>query len=738
MIMKKTLLTLLLLVATGSLFASPITLEQARQRALRLSPALCHSMADVRHVTLDESGVKGRTPLSTVAEPAYYLFNTGENDGFLILSGDDQLPAVLGYSDHGSLHGDFSTFPPALQDFLDSYSQYVDDVRAGRVAPVRRAHGVSTGTPIVGPLVTAQWDQAAPYNIYCPTSTYVGCVATAFAQVLYYYKWPESGTGTITYTNSHRTETVDFSQSKYDWASMKDVYSYADRNNDSGKAVAKLSYDCGVATHMDYGTGGSGTHSEYILAALHQNFRYRASTIEYRRRDCCASSLEFLNYIKADLDLGRPVIFSAASTTGGGRDAAGHCFVCDGYDSVNYLHINWGWSGECDGWYDIDVMDADHYTFNDDQSVILGIVPDRDGSDTKPAQLRIWQNDVLPSASNATVTLGQEFKVQTGSMSYPYTIGYRFDIAMALYDASGNFYEVISTPETLAMKAMDDYIYGFNSSEARCKLSGSYKTGNYLIRTVFRQEGYSQWQLPLTTGGSELNAIKVYIHDGVAEINKHAALPDNELQILTSGAGYATFYDADWAYTLPSGLSASIVTGVQSNGKLIYKEIATGGSVENVIPKGVPVVLMGADHSRKSYTLTKVESTKSNTDENLLHGTNVDAFTQLSGSYAYYKLTYGAAGSASSAIFGWYWGAPNGAAFTIEAHRVWLAIPTGSAAKARFYALPGNDEGIQTVETVAETTTQQADVWYDLTGRRVTTPVRGSLYIRNGRKILVK
>ena len=209
-----------------------------------------------------------------------------------------------------------------------------------------------------------------------------------------------------------------------------------------------------------------------------------------------------------------------------------------------------------------------------------------------------------------------------------------------------------------------------------------------------------------------------------------------DFKITLSNAGYATFYDEFCDYMLPSGLKASVVTSA-SDSKLTYKMIADGTS-GGIIPAGTAVLLQGRSRSAETYTLTPKESTTSYTGNNLLHGSDEATVTTADGDCVFYKLAYGPSGTALSNTLGWFWGSRDGKPFSIEGHKAWLAIPKGSAVKPRplFYSIDGNAIELETFEISTEDKVQGTT--YDLSGRRVDQPSQRGIYIRDGKKVVVK
>ena len=161
--------------------------------------------------------------------------------------------------------------------------------------------------------------------------------------------------------------------------------------------------------------------------------------------------------------------------------------------------------------------------------------------------------------------------------------------------------------------------------------------------------------------------------------------------------------------------------------------IAEGGTNNDVIHKGTAVMLVGKQRKSASFVLSSIKNASNIADNNLLRGS--DAATTTTGDGYHYKLSYGQPGSNLGNVFGWYWGAQNGAPFQIEGHKAWLVVPKSSAS-TRGFAIGGEATGI---EMVSGDDVEEADVvYYDLQGRRVTKPTVKGVYIKNGKKVMVK
>ena len=203
---------------------------------------------------------------------------------------------------------------------------------------------------VIRPLLgNIEWDQSAPYNALCPSGTPVGCVATAMAQVMLYWKHPAQGNGSHTWVYNGTPHTVDFGATTYNWDLMLPKYGWSAHATAEQEAeAAKLSYHCGVAIDMMWAPDGSGSFCEHIPYALKNYFDYNERmALVYRQSYSYDDWLELLD---SELEAGRPIIFSASS------DEAGHAFVIDGVDAHGLYHVNWGWDGWYNGYFDICIL----------------------------------------------------------------------------------------------------------------------------------------------------------------------------------------------------------------------------------------------------------------------------------------------------------------------------------------------------------------------------------------------
>lgn len=276
--------------------------------------------------------------------------------GFLLLSAEDAVMPVLAYDFTNDI--DLSNLAPGVEFLLSQYQNEIAVARSENLAQTERvadawrelrhpSRSVTTEV-VVAPLITARWNQNKYYNYYSPQDENApggydgkvpnGCVAVAMSQIIYYYRYPESGTGSHTnYTYDYGSFYVNFAQQHYNYEAMDDQLS--SYNNE----VAKLIFHCATSVDMGYGADGSGAYSHDVPAALSTYFRYNTDS-QYRHKNSYSDSAWHV-MLKTDLDAKRPIYYSGYSESGG------HAFVCDGYNSDDYFHFNFGWGGSGNGYY---------------------------------------------------------------------------------------------------------------------------------------------------------------------------------------------------------------------------------------------------------------------------------------------------------------------------------------------------------------------------------------------------
>lgn len=345
--MKRTLL-LVLTVFTNILLANaePITKAHALSIATKYinNPKLSNDTPKTRSSQANE-------------QPAYYIFTNPNDKKFVIISGESKLNELVGYGD--KMTENPNDQPPYFKLFLKEYERVVKEVRS-------KAPTTTPQRPIkrkVEPLLTCKWSQYDPFNKYTPLSngqhTPTGCVATATAQVMFYNKWPKNR------PQDYIASTGDDAKKSatYWWDEMKNTTNDM-RTEHSRQAVGVLMSDIGKAVNMRYYYKGSDSNLQYACNALRDKFDY---TVRYLDKNFLPAN-DFLNEVMQEISDGYPVL-----VVGGP-----HAFVYDGYDEQGLIHTNWGWGGENDGYFDINIVTLNvsgfalnSGTFWDDISVVF-------------------------------------------------------------------------------------------------------------------------------------------------------------------------------------------------------------------------------------------------------------------------------------------------------------------------------------------------------------------------------
>ena len=364
--MKRLSLILLLVFASLS--------QAFSQTAQKVDEASAHKTAQAFIVS--QQTFKGQQ-LDLVSADGNYIYNIGAQ-GFVIIAGNNVLPPVLAWSNQG-VFPNLEEAPENFASWIRHYEEMIDYAMANHIAPEAKiqrlweeaAQGIfgTRDAQTVDPLTATRWNQDCFYNEYCPATSggwwwggpcghcYAGCVATAMAQVMKYWNYPETGFGSHSYIHSEYGEqSANFAATTYHWDEMpNDVWDYND-------AVATLLYHCGVSVNMNYSASGSGAQSQDVETAMRSYFGYCGA--KYHQKSSYQDEA-WIAMLKAELDLSHPIYYSGANGD------SGHAFVCDGYDNNDLFHFNFGWSGSGDAFYST----YDVNGFNQGQAAVTNLFP---------------------------------------------------------------------------------------------------------------------------------------------------------------------------------------------------------------------------------------------------------------------------------------------------------------------------------------------------------------------------
>ena len=462
---------------------------------------------------------KSNLKISNTSKTFFYVFNVSSN-GFVIVAGDDTVTPILGYSTEGNF--DPNTIPENIAKWLEGYKNEIRSIIEQNIQPttdikenwkrLRNGDSINTTSQFrnnasskvmmgVTPLIQTKWSQSPFYNALCPVDvqaneqTVTGCVATAMGQIMKYWNYPISGSSYHSYNHpKYGTLSANFANTTYQWASMPNSV------NSTNGAVARLMYDVGVSVDMGYGiasTGGSGAYvisaqspvtncSEYALKTY---FGYK-KTLQGVQRVNFSDEAQWLNLLKTELNAGRPILYAGFGTGGG------HCFVADGYDNNDYIHINWGWSGSFDGYFQINALSPGGVGtgggsggYNSGHQAVIGIEPP---TSTITYNIAL-NNDILPS--NTTIGYGNAFSISTNiknSGSNTFT----GDYAVAIFDNNNNFIDFVETKTNYTLQG--GYTYSSNLVFSNTGLF-SMVPGTYTLGAYYRPIG-GEWKIVQNSG----------------------------------------------------------------------------------------------------------------------------------------------------------------------------------------------------------------------------------------------
>lgn len=346
------------------------------------------------------------TETDEAGEPVFYRFSINGN-GFVLVSATDLVTPVLAYSFESAYKSN-----PMSDRFLEKYKRQISDVKAGRVSKLSAAttawehFSAENFVPVrtrdndfVDPLITTTWTQETYYNTYCPYDktieindqrAVVGCVALTMANILNYYRYPERGISGLSYLPASFDENGAYAYPRQEVRFYEHTYNYDAMTSIAEKytnELAKLIYHCGVSAHMAYGYGyvgpnapdGSSSNTANALTGFKANWGYSETVTALDAQSIIggnnANYYRWGDTLKAELRKLRPIYFSANT----GEEGSGHAFLLDGFDANGLFHINWGWEGLGNAFYQInwlvDPQGTGMTSYNNDENVLYNLFP---------------------------------------------------------------------------------------------------------------------------------------------------------------------------------------------------------------------------------------------------------------------------------------------------------------------------------------------------------------------------
>ncbi len=406
------LLIAIFALAIGKIYAGPVDAQRAQQLGQRFMSAAKGSQ---------QTNIQLVHTAATRGDVDFYVFNVGDNNGFVIIAGDDRVKPILAYSTTGCFNPNdvadgfnftLNSFCEEIQYVRENNLKATEDIVAewSSVAETGYINMERKNRIVVGPLLQTTWHQNFPYNSQCPEDAggsgghvYAGCVATAMAQVMKFWNYPEQGLGSHSYyPDDYPEQTANFGETDYHFELMPNDIDSLNTEEDYFY-IAQLQHHCGIAVEMMYGPDGSGAFSDDVPPALRNYFEYTCDDhiTNYGGGFWGQgyTNEEWTQMLKdGGLDEGIPLYYSGQDDTGAG----GHAFVCDGYDENDYFHFNWGWSGKDDAWCPVGALNTTKYAFNSMNGFTGHIIPNSPEYNNRPeniADFEVAENEDMRSVS---------------------------------------------------------------------------------------------------------------------------------------------------------------------------------------------------------------------------------------------------------------------------------------------------------------------------------------------------
>ncbi len=392
--MKKVLLLLAVALATLSASAADVSISQAQAAAKAFLTQQVKAGNLKASAATNLQLVKAEKSVAKPTAVDYYIFNSAKS--YVVVAGDDLAPQILMYGEEGSL--DMDNIPPAMQWLLNKYKFQIDGLKAGTRAPVKLPKFATTP---VAPLVTANWDQSSPYNNQCPTSgssrAVTGCPATSLSMCYYKWKWPETypACAAINGSTTGGYSASALAAREADWDNIIDEYTGPTNTSSTSAqktAVAWLMRYAGQSIPDYYYTSSASgaddpeiyqgvlnmgyTDAQYLLLTELQQSGWSYTNGPQQYTDA-----QWNEYMLNELHNGRPIEYLAYDCSS--YQPAGHAFNVFGVNSNGQYYVNWGWSGDSNGYCTLHNFttatgatgQSGSYVFNYGEAMIIGIEP---------------------------------------------------------------------------------------------------------------------------------------------------------------------------------------------------------------------------------------------------------------------------------------------------------------------------------------------------------------------------
>jgi hypothetical protein len=574
--MKKGIFIIILGVLTAilpfSLSAEDITLGKARATAEMFFSNCGVSTRAGSSLTLVNAEEIAAT--RSASEAYYYIFNRKEG-GFVIISALDAARPVLAYSFEHSFPID-GDMPENLRDMLALYRYQIkarrdsgekateEELSRWRIANTATRAGI----PDAVDLQTPDWGQGAPYNRFCPLDTLgnrtiTGCTATAICEVMYFYKWPKAGHGTLPgYTKDNNIVIPELTLGhEYQWDKMIPKYKNAVYTDEQADAVARLMYDVGVMCQAKYGVSSTSASSATGVPRLAEYFYYdKAITKEYH---AYLTDDTWKDIVRNEVGSGRPMLMFSNIPAGG----SGHNFVIDGYDAEGRFLVNWGWHGGSNGYY---YVGAFYGGYNVGQIAFIGVRPDRGGNYVSNAYLRkTTSNGVLYNGMTYTsgnVIPGSQFKIRFGAVYNVATTQMDIEIQFGHFNKKGELKGYLRPSPLSSNFTVGNYKW-WSSVTITVPSDVTIEKGDYM-EPLYRGANEIEWK-HFANSGEMSNIVSKFPLD-LRNASSISYTQGSQTFVLNS------FIGVRWTLTDPDGMQIRSATTATTSTKLNLSQYPSG------------------------------------------------------------------------------------------------------------------------------------------------------------------
>lgn len=447
--------------------------------------------------TIEDTRATNTGSMATLQQLSDLTVIGNRHAGFVVLANDDAIEAVVGVSNKPYTND--TNINPAFQWYLRAANAAI----ASRIASGHGYSGaIAPSAPLpdhVEPLIKTRWQQEAPFNNDVQKDDkgkpyLVGCVAITMTQIMRYYKYPAEGKGSNSYTMNGETLSADFSATPYQWDKMLPIYEKGKYTDEEAKAVSELMRQVGISVNMDYKPGFSSSYTMSAQNALINYFGYNPNMNRYTRN--YYSEQEWMDMVYKELSEQRPIYYS-------GNDSKwenGHAFVIDGYNAEGKVHVNWGWGGYQDGFFDIGILTPARSNYSYYQDMIVGIQPEQQGAWMSHLNLYYGTHLTIEKFSKRAISMGEAKVWNVSSTPVNGTLalviegnGQQRNLKTTNYQAEDSYWNSISWQRIIIPADLPD--------------------GDYQVYLRFKDDRDANWQVVRSEYGKP-NSVVINIANG--------------------------------------------------------------------------------------------------------------------------------------------------------------------------------------------------------------------------------